>query len=90
MAKAKPTVSGGAKVTQLQSLQSLVVEALTKDIENGLAVGEVNQASIKNALQLFRDNNIVCVDDRQSDYDRLASMLPPLQKIETTFSKYSG
>lgn len=70
--------AGGAKVSELQALQSLVVASLTKDISEGIATGETPQPAIKNALQLLRDNNIVAVDDTLRDFERLESLLPDL------------
>ena len=79
---------GGAKVSDLRDLQGLVVEALSTEIKSGMQAGEVNQTAIKNALQLCRDNNIVAVDDTMNDFDRLASMIPNLTPVETTYKSY--
>ena len=86
--KAKVKVEGGAKVSDLRDLQGLVVEALSTEIKSGMQTGEVNQTAIKNALQLCRDNNIVAVDDTMNDFDRLASMIPNLTPVETTYKSY--
>lgn len=89
MPRAKQARDGGAKVSQLRDLQNLVVKALISEIEVGMQTGEVNQTAIKNALQLCRDNNIVAVDDKVDEWDRIASMIPPVHSVETTLSKYS-
>jgi len=77
-------LQGGATVSQLQELQTLVVNALTKEIQLGMETGEMSQAAIKNALQLLKENNIVATDDTLSEVDRLASLLPDLEPVSFT------
>ena len=72
----KRSNSSAASKTDLEGLQKLVVNCLTSDLEQSLATGDINQAAIRNALQLLRDNNIEAVDDYEADLDRLASLLP--------------
>ena len=80
--------SGGAKLSELQKLQSVVTKALLTDIQAGMKSGEIPHSSVKNALQLLRDNNVTCVDDLQDDVSRLKSLLPPLDlSVSTTLSK---
>ena len=84
MSKTKST-----KKSELQSLQGLVVAALKYDLESSLQSGEVSHASIKNALQLLRDNNIVAEDDIANDMAALERMLPPLDLNISTMKAYS-
>ena len=81
----------GAKVSDLQHLQSLVVKALSKEIKDGITSGELNQAAVRNALQLFRDNEIVAVDDTLNEVARLEAMLPriSLEEVTRTQMRYS-
>ena len=65
-----------ASRSELEGLQKLVVNCLTADLQQSLSTGEVNQAAIRNALQLLRDNDIVAAEDLEADFDRLASLLP--------------
>lgn len=88
MPKAKVNQPGGVTVSQLQALQKKCVEALASEIEAGMKSGVVNQTAVKNALQLCRDNNIVAVDDTQDQYERLASLIPPITPVKT-LSRYS-
>lgn len=83
MPKAKVKSEGGCTVTELHELQKVVVKALMSDIQQGIDSGEINQAAIKNALQLCRDNNIVAIDDTMNEYDRLAAMLPEVTPVDT-------
>lgn len=77
MPKIKPPNLGeAAGKSTLNNLQKLVVTALTNEIEEGIAKGEVNQATIRNALQLMRDNSIVAVEDVEREFDRLHMLLP--------------
>lgn len=86
-----PRTKQGAKVTDLQALQTLVVKALSKEIKDGMTAGELNQAAVRNALQLFRDNDIVAVDDTINEVARLESLLPriSLEDVQRTQMKYS-
>ena len=88
MIKKKPAA---ASKTELASLQKLVVNCLTSDLEQSLQSGEINQAAIRNALQLLRDNDIVAADDLEADFDRLASMLPKVDPdlVLSTTRRYS-
>ena len=88
MIKKKPVA---ASKTELASLQKLVVNCLTSDLEQSLQSGEINQAAIRNALQLLRDNDIVAADDLEADFDRLASMLPKVDPdlVLSTTRRYS-
>ena len=88
MPKAKTKTPGGVTVSQLQQLQLKCVEALSAEIDAGMAIGEVNQTAIKNALQICRDNNVIAVDDTQDQYERLASLLPTIEPVKT-LSRYS-
>ncbi len=85
----KKKVTGGAKVSELQALQSLVVASLTKDISDGIVSGDTPQPAIKNALQILRDNNILAVDDTIADFERLSSLLPQLdtEAVSERFNK---
>ena len=88
---ARPKKSCGAKLSELQHLQKVVATALIQDIEQSMGDGELNQGSVRNALQLLRDNNVVCIDDLVSDVERLTSLLPPLDlTVSTTLSKYDS
>jgi hypothetical protein len=62
--------------SDLEGLQKLVVSCLTSELEESLASGQVNQATIRNALQMLRDNDIVAAEDIEAGFDRLASLLP--------------
>ena len=79
--KKKVKSSGGATTSQLHELQGLVVSALTEEIKTGIDSGEMNQAAIRNALQLLRENHIVATDDTMSEVDKLASLLPDLTPV---------
>jgi hypothetical protein len=73
MPKQKPSA---APKSELEGLQKLVVDCLTSELQDSLASGQVNQATIRNALQLLRDNDIVSTDDAEEAFDRLATLLP--------------
>lgn len=77
------------KKSELQGLQNLVVAALKYDLENSLEQGEISHASVKNALQLLRDNHIVCTDDVANDMAALEAMLPPLDLTISNMKAYS-
>ena len=77
------------KKSDLKALQGLVVASIKFDLENSLKQGEVSHASVKNALQLLRDNNIVADDDLAMDMARLEAMLPPLDLNISTMKAYS-
>ena len=79
--KRKVKSSGGATTSQLHELQGLVVSALTNEIKEGMDSGEMNQAAIRNALQLLRENHIVATDDTMSEVDKLAALLPDLTPV---------
>lgn len=77
MPRLKKTGSGDAAgKSSLNQLQRLVVSALTAEIQEGINSGAVNQATIRNALQLLRDNDIVAVEDVESEFDRLHMLMP--------------
>lgn len=80
----------GVSISELQALQSLVVKALSQDIEQGLNDGEVNQAAIRNALQILRDNSVTATDDTMDELGRLKSVLPVLnlEEVHRTVNSY--
>ena len=79
---------GGAKVSHLHDLQQLIVQCLKQDLKNGLEQGEVNQAAIRNALQLLRDNDIVATPDAENELMTIANLLPENLIPVSTFSRY--
>lgn len=88
MTRKKPTA---ATKTDLEGLQRLVVNCLTSELKEALTSGEINQATIRNALQLLRDNDIVASDDLEANFDRLASLLPKVDPdlVITATRRYS-
>lgn len=79
---------GGAKLSELQNLQTLVVKALTADITEGIEQNDTRHTSIKNSLQLLRDNDVTCTDDTLSEIDKLASLLPPLDTSVSSMTSH--
>lgn len=83
MARKKQSNNGGASLSELEVLQRLVVESLANEIKASKTTGEpVSPSTIRNALQLLRDQDVRCVDDTVDQLDKLASLLPPLEKID--------
>lgn len=83
MARKKTSNARGASLSELEGLQRLVVDSLAGEIKASIATGEpVSQSTIRNALQLLRDQNVQCVDDTVDQLDKLASLLPPLEKVD--------
>jgi hypothetical protein len=77
MPRLKKTGAGdAASMSSLNQLQKLVVTALTNEIEQGIQVGEVNQATLRNALQLLRDNSVTATEDVENEFERLHMLLP--------------
>ena len=87
---ARPKKQQVAKVSDLQNLQALVVKALAQEIEQGISTGELNQAAIRNALQVCRDNEVVAVDDTIDEIGRLERLLPviSLEDVQRTTHRY--
>ena len=83
MARKKTSNNGGASLSELEGLQRLVVESLAGEIKSSISSGEpVSQSTIRNALQLLRDQDVRCVDDTVDQLDKLASLLPPLEMVD--------
>ena len=76
--------SGAAAKSDLNALQRLVVQCLTTELENGLKLGECNPATVRNALSLLRDNDVQSVDEYESEFDRIAQLLPQINPVEVT------
>ena len=75
-------------MSHLHDLQRLIVDCLKQDLSNGLEQGEVNQAAIRNALQLLRDNDIVAAPDVENEMMTIANLLPSDLIPVSTFSRY--
>jgi len=74
----KKARAASATKTELASLQKLVVDCLTSELQEGLASGQVNQATIRNALQMLRDNDVVATEEICDEFERIASLLPKI------------
>lgn len=81
MAKIRSKTQGSISKDSLAGLQGLVLKCLEQELTDGLENGQINQATIRNALQLLRDNDIVAVEDHADMFDRISTLLPKLDPL---------
>lgn len=84
----KSKTQGGVSTSELRSLQALIVKALELDLTTGIETGEVNQAAIRNALQLLRDNDVVATEELVDEMNNIASLIPRDLVPVVSFTKY--
>lgn len=91
MPRLKKNSEGSVSKTELSNLQGLILKCLEMELQQGLKDGAVNQSTIRNALQLLRDNDIVAVEEYEDSLDRLANLLPQLEPVvmSSAASRYS-
>ena len=86
--KRKSKTSGGVSTSELRDLQALIVKALEIDLTTGIESGEINQAAIRNALQLLRDNDVVATEELEDGLANIANLIPRDLMPVNSFSKY--